>query len=150
MNWGLVPPQMAGLLLFLLLAVLSLIPVGLGVFWILYQINKSRNSDLDEQIRRVAQAENRTLDQRLTSLQNAQDSQHRETMSMLEAMEKRLPTRDNVSAHDNKLGQLELRVSTLEKQVDAAFDLVRKQEMQCVRNSAGVGTEAPTTCGGRP
>lgn len=102
MNWSLVPPQMVGFLLFLILGAGSLLAFGLGIFWVLYQLNKSRNADLDNQIRRVAQDENRSLEQRLTALQTTQEAPHRETMTLLGEMEKRLPTRDSVSEHDSR------------------------------------------------
>lgn len=148
MNWSLVPPQMVGFLLFLILGAGALLAFGLGIIWILYQLNKSRNSDLDAQIRRVAGEDTRALEQKLATLQTAQENQHRETMTLLGEMEKRLPTRDSVSEHDSRIGRLESKVSDQKAQIDTLFDRLRKMELRCAGH-AGDDTETLPTCGAR-
>jgi predicted RNase H-like nuclease (RuvC/YqgF family) len=139
---------MVGFLLFILLGAGALFAFGLGIFWVLYQLNKSRNADLDAQIRRVAQDENKPLEQRLASLQSAQEAQHRETMTLLGEMEKRLPTRDSVSEHDSRIGRLESKASDQRAQIDALFERVRKIELRCAVHGAD-DTETLPVCGAR-
>lgn len=148
MNWSLVPPQMIGFLLFLILGAGVLFAFLLGILWILYQFNKSRTADLEAQMRRIAGDENRALEQKLVSLQNNQESQHRETMTLLGELEKRLPTRDSVSEHDARIGRLESKVSDRGAQIDALFERVRKIELRCAGH-AGDDTETIPTCGAR-
>lgn len=148
MNWSLVPPQMVGFLLFLILGAGALLSFGLGIFWVLYQLNKSRNADLDAQIRRVAGEETKALEQKLVSLQNNQEAQHRETMTLLGEMEKRLPTRDSVSEHDARIGRLESKLSDKSAQIDALFERVRRIELRCAGH-ASEDTETLPTCGAR-
>lgn len=148
MNWSLVPPQMVGFLLFLILGAGALLSFGLGIFWVLYQLNKSRTADLDAKIRDVAGKETKALEQKLVTLQSNQEAQHRETMTLLGEMEKRLPTRDSVSEHDNRIGRLESKTSDQKAQIDTLFERIRKIELRC----AGHGhddTETMPTCGTR-
>ncbi len=148
MNWSLVPPQMIGFLLFLILGAGVLFAFLLGILWILYQFNKSRTADLEAQMRRIAGDENRTLEQKLVSLQNNQESQHRETMTLLGELEKRLPTRDSVSDHDNRIGRLESKLSDKSAQIDALFERVRRIELRCAGHASD-DTETIPTCGAR-
>lgn len=148
MNWSLVPPQMVGFLLFLVLAALALIPGGLGIFWLLYQINKSRTADLNEQIRQVARNENGSLERQIADLKSEQGAQHREMMTRLDEMEKRLPTKDAVSNHNERIGKLESKWSDQHAQIEALFERVRKIEIRCAGHGAD-DTETIPVCGGR-
>lgn len=148
MNWGLVQPQMVGFLLFLVLGALALIPGGLGIFWLLYQINKSRTADLNEQIRQVARNENGSLERQIAELKSEQGAQHKEMMTRLDEMEKRLPTKDAVSNHNERIGKLESKWSDQHAQIEELFDRVRKVELRCAGHRAD-DTEILPVCGAR-
>lgn len=142
MNWSLVPPQMVGFLLFLVLAGMALIPGGLGIFWLLYQINKSRTADLNEQIRQVARNENGSLERQIADLKLEQGAQHKEMMTRLDEMEKRLPTKDAVSNHNERIGRLESKLSDQHAQIEELFERVRKAEIRCAETIPVCGARA--------
>lgn len=134
MNWNLVGPQMYGFLLFLILALCALGVTSLGVLWTLYQFSTRRSADLDNRIKTAAKAEMATFDAKLITLTQSTESQHRETMTMLQEMEKRLPKAEVVVDHGAKIQALEARAAYLDAQNVILFRRTRRLELAFARS----------------
>lgn len=144
MNWSLVSPQMYGFLLFLILALCALGVTALGVLWTLYQFSTRRSADLDNKIKAAAKAEMAGFEAKLTSIAQSTESQHRETMTVLTEMEKRLPKAECVTDQGSKIAVLEGRAAYLDAQSDVLFTRVRRLEIAFARSS-GIEFDEETT-----
>lgn len=137
MNWDLVEPQFYGLLLFMILALASLCVTILGVFWIVWQINRSRVTALDAKILSIADGSASRhvgpLESQLDRLKQTTEYQHRETMTLLGELEKRLPNRDVVNGYDARIKALEAKVQDQKEELTDLFQRMRKVEISCSR-----------------
>lgn len=144
MNWNLVTPQFYGFLLFLIFALLALGVTALGVVWTIYQFATKRSADLDARIKAAARAEMVTFESRLDVITANSDSQHRETMTILRELEKRLPSAECVTDQGARISSLEARGIYLDAQAEVLFRRVRRIEIELARTH-GIEFDAETT-----
>lgn len=148
MNWDLVEPQFYGLLLFMILAFASLCVTVLGVFWIVWQINRSRAATLEARILAIANTEATRiigpLEGQLDRLKQSTEYQHRETMTLLSELEKRLPNRESVSSHDARIKALEGKIQDQKEEITDLFQRMRKVELSCSRGHQPAPHQAQT------
>lgn len=143
-NWNLVPSQFYGLILFLILGIGAFLLAVLAAAWTLYQINRSRNQDLDERIKAAAKLEISAVEAQLNSLKQGTESHHREQMTFLTELEKRLPKAESVHDHTARLDILERAEGFTNTQIELLFRRTRRLELAFARQS-GIEFEDDTT-----
>ena len=159
MNWGQLDPRFYGLLLFLLFLAAAFAVGLLGVLWTLYQFNKARTADLDLRIQAKAtacvkaeiapvEARFQPIELQLQRIQQDTEFAHRETMTLLSELEKRLPKAEAVASHDSRIGRLESRSSDQAEEIEDLFRRMRKLEIAHAREHGATTddeTELATT-----
>lgn len=148
MNWSLLTQQFYGFFIFLIITALVFLSGAVGVLVALYQWNRTRTADLDKKIETTAAACVKThlapVESTLQKLEQNMDFQHRETMTLLDALERRLPKADAVHDHDNRIGKLESRLSDQRSEVDELFRRMRRIELVYAREHGSSSGEEET------